>query len=100
LKKKLKNNDNKRRRKKMTNLKKIEEEFDKKFQPICNIWVNQGITENIKAFYRQAIKDLVLECVGGISSDLEYPYPTDHEIGYDHAKEEITNRINKMFEEK
>jgi len=89
----------------MTNLKKIEEEFDKKFQPICNIWVNQGITENIKAFYRQAIKDLMLEAMG---EDEEYP-PANELMretkatiiqGKNQAKSEIRSRINKMFEEK
>lgn len=81
----------------MTNIKTLEKKFDKQcFECHTNCVGDKHC--QVKAFYRQAIMELMLEVAG---SDLYVATANKDKIeGYNLAKAEIKMNINKMFEEK
>ena len=92
-------------------LKTLEEEFDKKFgnknkdMPLSETMIFEPTVSKIKAFYRSAIKDLLIECVGEDEErDLELEQEDKHlrayESGRNDMKFQIRGNILKMFEEK
>ena len=104
-------------------IKNIEKEFDKKFTYESNpidladdsvIEMSNIIKSDfddgveIKSFYRQAIRELMLECVGenwSLKGNFNGSDPNDISLlsenkGYNRRGAEIVERINKMFEEK
>jgi len=85
----------------MTNIKTIEAELDLKFpEPEHGQDWNVEV-EDVKSFYRQAIKDLMSEaCKKKEILETDGKYEKYSKMYFNEACEEIQDNILKMFEER